>query len=50
MSMLRKKLAREMRFAKYRFAAIALVVAIGILMFATLLLLSFGSRLATSKR
>ncbi len=33
MSMLRRKLAREMRFAKYRFGAIALVVAIGILMF-----------------
>ncbi len=33
MSMLRRKLAREVRFAKYRFGAIALVVAIGILMF-----------------
>ncbi len=33
MSMLKRKLAREIRFAKYRFGAIALVVAIGILMF-----------------
>ncbi len=33
MSMLGRKLAREIRFAKYRFGAIALVVAIGILMF-----------------
>ncbi len=33
MSMLSRKLAREIRFAKYRFGAIALVVAIGILMF-----------------